>query len=53
MDNAGFKLRYIGTSTNKNGVGFLVDKSLKNVVVDVRRQGDSIILVKLVRVIWS
>ena len=33
---------------NRNGVGVLIDKSLKNSVVGVRRQGDRIILVKLV-----
>ena len=31
-----------------NGVGVLIDKSLKDDVVDVRRWGDRIILVKLV-----
>jgi hypothetical protein len=33
---------------NKNVVGILIDKSLKDGVVDVKRQGDRIILVKLV-----
>ena len=33
---------------NRNRVGVLIDKSLKNGVVEVRRQGDRIILVKLV-----
>ena len=37
-----------GTVANKNGVGILIDKSLKDGVVDVKRQGDRIILVKLV-----
>ena len=35
-------------STNRNRVGVLIDKGLKNSVVGVRRQGDRIILVKLV-----
>ena len=48
MDNIGFKLWYTGTVANRNGVGVLIDKSLKNGVVGVRRQGDRIILVKLV-----
>ena len=48
MDNTGFKLWYTGTVTNRNEVGVLIDKSLKNSVVGVRRQGDRIILVKLV-----
>jgi hypothetical protein len=48
VDNTGFKLWYTGTVANRNGVGVLIDKSLKNGVVGVRRQGDRIILVKLV-----
>ena len=47
VDNTGFKLWYTGTTSNKNG-GVLIDKSLKDGVVEVRRQGDRIILVKLV-----
>jgi len=39
---------YTGTVANRNGVGVLIDKSLKNSVVGVRRQEDRIILVKLV-----
>ena len=48
MDNIGFKLWYTGIVANRNGVVVLIDKSLKNGVVGVRRQGDRIILVKLV-----
>jgi len=48
VDNTGFKLWYIGTTSNKNGVEVLIDTSLKDCVVEVRRQGDRIILVKLV-----
>ena len=48
MDNSGFKLWYIGTTSNRKGVCVLIDNSLKNKVVDMRRQGDKIILVKLV-----
>ena len=48
VDNTGFKLWSTGTTANRNGVGVLIDKSLKNDVVDVRRRGDRIILVKLV-----
>jgi hypothetical protein len=33
---------------NKNGLGILIDKSLKDRVMDVKRQGERIILVKLV-----
>jgi exonuclease III len=45
---SGFKLWYMGTTSGRNGVGVLIDKSLKDGVVDVRRQGDRIILVRLV-----
>ena len=48
MDNTCFKLWYIGTVANKNIVGVLIDKSLTNSVVGVRRQEDRVILVKLV-----
>ena len=41
-------LWYIRTVANRNGVKVLIDKSLKNGVVGVRRQRDRIILVKLV-----
>jgi hypothetical protein len=36
-------------ASTKNGVGIVLDKSLKNGVVDIKRQGDRIILVKLLR----
>ena len=48
VENTGFKLWYTGEVRNKNGVGILIDKNLQNNVVDVRRRGDRIILVKLV-----
>jgi hypothetical protein len=35
-------------TVNRNEVGVLIDKNSKNGVVDVRRQGDWIILVKFV-----
>jgi exonuclease III len=47
VEDAGFKLWYTCTTTNKNEVGIVLDKSLKNGVVDIKRQGDKIILVKL------
>ncbi|MEJ2729591.1 MAG: hypothetical protein P8185_13980 [Deltaproteobacteria bacterium] len=47
MEDTGFKLWYTGTTANKNGVGIVLDKSLKDGVVDIKRQGDRIILVKL------
>jgi hypothetical protein len=47
VEDTGFKLWYTGTTTNKNGVGIVLDKSFKDGVVDIKRQGDMIILVKL------
>ena len=38
VDNTGFKLWYTGTVVNRNEVGVLIDKSLKNSVVGVRRK---------------
>ena len=48
MEDTGFKLWYMGTDANRNGVGILINKSLKYGVVDIKRHGDQIILVKLV-----
>ena len=48
MEDTGFKLWYTGTAANRNGVGILINKSLKYGVVDVKRRGNQIILVKLV-----
>jgi exonuclease III len=48
VENTVFKLWYLGTMANRNGVGILIDKSLKDGVVDVKGQGDRIIVVKLV-----
>jgi hypothetical protein len=47
VEDTGFKLWYIGNTSTKNGVGIVFDKSLKDGVVDIKRQGDRIILVKL------
>jgi exonuclease III len=47
VKNTSFKLWYTGTTTNKNGVGIVLDKSLKDGVVDIKRQGGRIILMKL------
>jgi exonuclease III len=47
VKDTGFKLWYTDTTTNKNGVVIVLDKSLKDGVVDINRQGDMIILVKL------
>jgi exonuclease III len=48
VENTGFKLWYTGKERIRNGVGILIDKSLKNEVVAVRRQGDRIIMIKLI-----
>jgi hypothetical protein len=47
VKNTGFKLWYIGTMSTKNGVDIVLDKSLKDGVVDIKCQEDMIILVKL------
>jgi hypothetical protein len=47
VEDTGFKLCYTGNTTNKNGVDIVLDKRLKDGVVDIKRQGDMIILVKL------
>jgi exonuclease III len=48
LDNTCFKLWFIGTTANRISVGVLIDKSLKNGMMNVRRKRDRIILVKLV-----
>jgi hypothetical protein len=47
VEDTSFKLWYTGNTSTKNGVGIVLDKSLKDGVVDIKRQGDRIILVKL------
>jgi exonuclease III len=47
VEDISFKLWYTCTTTNKNGVGIVLDKSLKDGVVDIKRQEEMIILVKL------
>jgi exonuclease III len=47
VEDTGFKIWYTTTTTNKNGAGIVLDKSLKDGVVGIKRQGDKIILVKL------
>jgi exonuclease III len=47
VEDTGFKLWYTGSTSTKNRVGIVLDKSLKDGVVDIKRQGDRIILVKL------
>jgi hypothetical protein len=39
IENTGFKLWYMRIEHNRNSVDILIDKSLKNEVIMVRRQG--------------
>jgi hypothetical protein len=48
VKDTGFKLWYTGNTSIKNGVDIMFDKTLKDRVVDIKRQGDIIILVKLI-----
>jgi hypothetical protein len=43
-----FQTMVLRNSGKQKGVGILIDNTLKDGVVDVKRQGDMIILVKLV-----
>ncbi|XP_019228000.1 PREDICTED: uncharacterized protein LOC109209226 [Nicotiana attenuata] len=47
-DVNGYKLWYSGRSRGKNGVGILVDKDLRELVVDVNRVNDRLMVIKLV-----
>jgi hypothetical protein len=47
VEDISFKLWYTDTMANKNGVDIMLDKSFKDEVVNIKRQGDRIILVKL------
>jgi hypothetical protein len=46
VEDIGFKLWYTGNTSTKNGIDIVLDKRLKDGVVDIKRQGDRIILVK-------
>jgi hypothetical protein len=46
-EDTGFKLLYTGNTSTKNGICIVLDKSLKDGVVDIKHQGDMINLVKL------
>jgi len=48
VEDTGFKLWYTGVTPGRNGVGILIDRSLKDGVVEVRRQNDRIILIRMV-----
>jgi hypothetical protein len=47
VEDTNFKLWYTGNMSTKNDVGIVLDKSLKDRVVDIKRQGGMLILVKL------
>ncbi|XP_019228748.1 PREDICTED: craniofacial development protein 2-like [Nicotiana attenuata] len=47
-DIDGFKLWYSGSAGDKNGVGILVDRDLRELVVEVRRVNDRLMSIKLV-----
>jgi hypothetical protein len=47
VKDTGFKLWYTGNTSTKNSIGIMLDMSLKDGVVDIKRQEDSIVLVKL------
>jgi exonuclease III len=36
VEDTGFKVWYTGTTSNKNGVGIVLDKSLKDGVMDIK-----------------
>ena len=44
----GYKLWYTGRDRNHNGMGVVINKQLLEDVVEVRRKGDRILLVKLI-----
>jgi hypothetical protein len=47
VEDISFKLWYTDTTSTKNGVAIVLDKSLKDGLVDIKHQGDRTILVKL------
>ncbi|XP_070039706.1 uncharacterized protein [Nicotiana tomentosiformis] len=47
-DVDGYKLWYSGVQKGKNGVGILVDRELRESVVEVRRVNDRLMIIKLV-----
>jgi hypothetical protein len=47
VEDTSFKFSYTGTTTTNNEVDIVLDNSRKDGVVDIKRQIDMIILVKL------
>jgi hypothetical protein len=52
VEDTGFKLWCTGNTSTKNGVGIVLDKSLKDGVMDIKRHGDRIILVNFLLENW-
>ena len=48
LDSSGFKLWYTSEVRSRNGVGVIVDKEWNKDIIDVKRIGDQIIVLKLV-----
>ncbi|PKA67201.1 hypothetical protein AXF42_Ash004693 [Apostasia shenzhenica] len=48
IDGLGFKLWYSDKNKNKNGVGIILDKSLKDHIVEVKRNCDRIMALKII-----
>ncbi len=48
VGNLGYKLWFIEKERNKNRVGMIINKTLKDAIIVMKRVGDRIILVKLV-----
>ena len=48
LESWGYELWYTSRDRNHNGVGLIIDKQLLEDVVEVRRKGDRILLVKLI-----
>ena len=48
IESWGYKLWYTGRDRNRNGVGVIINKQLLENVVEVRKKGDTILLVKLI-----
>ena len=44
----GYKLWYTGRDRNRKGVGIILDRQLVDEVVDIRRKGNRILLIKLI-----
>lgn len=48
IDNVGFKIRYSRKVKHRNSMRIVVDKGVKNNVVEVKRFGDKIIVLRMV-----